>query len=47
MFNERDQVDAQEMRDAIKELGGSRVVVHKLTLAPEINPADKKALRER
>ena len=43
MFNERDQVDAREMREAIKELGGSRVVVHKLTLAPEINPADKKA----
>ncbi|MBX9721585.1 MAG: hypothetical protein K2X81_09340 [Candidatus Obscuribacterales bacterium] len=43
MFNEREQVDAQEMREAIKELGGSRVVVHKLTLAPEINPADKKA----
>lgn len=43
MFNERDNVDAREMREAIKELGGSRVVVHKLTLAPEINPADKKA----
>jgi type IV secretory pathway VirD2 relaxase len=43
MFNERDQVDAREMREAIKELDGSRVVVHKLTLAPEINPADKKA----
>jgi type IV secretory pathway VirD2 relaxase len=43
MFNERDQVDAREMREAIKELGDSRVVVHKLTLAPEINPADKKA----
>jgi hypothetical protein len=43
MFNERDQVDAREMREAIKELDGSQVVVHKLTLAPEINPADKKA----
>jgi len=43
MFNERDDVDAREMREAIKELGGSRVVVHKLALAPEINPADKKA----
>ena len=43
MFNERDDVDAREMRQAIKELGDSRVVVHKLTLAPEINPADKKA----
>ena len=43
LFNERDNVDAREMREAIKELGGNRVVVHKLTLAPEINPADKKA----
>lgn len=43
MFNERDDVDAREMRKAIKELGNSRVVVHKLTLAPEINPEDKKA----
>ena len=31
------------MKKAIKELGDSRVVVHKLTLAPEINPQDKKA----
>ncbi|MBX9687379.1 MAG: hypothetical protein K2X27_11800 [Candidatus Obscuribacterales bacterium] len=44
MFNEQgDRIDAKEMREAIKELGDSRVVVHKLTLAPEINPADKKA----
>lgn len=43
MFNERDNVDPQEMREAIRELGDSQVVVHKLTLAPEINPADKKA----
>lgn len=43
LFNERDEVDSREMREAIKELGGNRVVVHKLTLAPEINPADKKA----
>ena len=44
MFDEReDSIDAREMRKAIKELGGSRVIVHKLTLAPEINPADKKA----
>jgi hypothetical protein len=43
MFNEHDDVDARAMREAIKELGGSRVLVHKLTLAPEINPADKKA----
>jgi hypothetical protein len=44
MFNDReDRINAREMREAIKELNGSRVVVHKLTLAPEINPADKKA----
>ena len=44
MFNDReDGLDAREMRKAIKELGDSRVVAHKLTLAPEINPQDKKA----
>ncbi len=44
MFNDKeDRIDAREMREAIKELGDSRVVVHKLTLAPEINPQDKKA----
>ncbi len=44
MFNEHeDRLDAKEMKKAIKELGDSRVVVHKLTLAPEINPQDKKA----
>jgi hypothetical protein len=43
MFNERDNIDPAEMREAIRELGDSRVVVHKLTLAPEINPEDKKA----
>lgn len=43
-FNEReDRLDVRDMREAIKELGGSRVVVHKVTLAPEINPQDKKA----
>ncbi len=44
LFNEQeDRLDAKEMRKAIKELGDSRVVVHKLTLAPEINPEDKRA----
>lgn len=43
-FNEREgRLDVKNMREAIKELGDSRVVVHKLTLAPEINPEDKKA----
>lgn len=44
MFNEQeDRLDSKEMKKTIKELGDSRVVVHKLTLAPEINPQDKKA----
>ncbi len=44
MFNElEDRIDGREMRRAIKELGDSRVVVHKVTLAPEINPEDKRA----
>ncbi len=44
LFNESEErVNAKEMRKLIKEMGGSRVVVHKLTLAPEINPEDKKA----
>jgi len=44
MFDENgDRVDAKEMRKAIREAGGDRVVVHKLMLAPEINPQDKKA----
>jgi hypothetical protein len=44
LFNEeKDRMDAKEMRQAIREAGNDRVVVHKLTLAPEINPQDKKA----
>jgi hypothetical protein len=43
LFNELDGLDASDMRDAIKRLGGNRVVIHKLTLAPEINVTDKKA----
>lgn len=44
MFDERgEDISAKEMRQAIRELGDCRVVVHKLTLAPEINPQDKKA----
>lgn len=42
LFNETDNVDAKKMRAEIKRLGGSRVVIHKLTLSPEINVADKK-----
>jgi hypothetical protein len=43
LFNERDGLDARDMRKAIKRLGGNRVVIHRLTLAPEINVTDKKA----
>ena len=43
-FNEReDGINRAEMREAVRKLGDNRVVVHKLTLAPEINPEDKKA----
>jgi type IV secretory pathway VirD2 relaxase len=44
LFDENgDRIDAKEMRKAIREAGNDRVVIHKLTLAPEINPQDKKA----
>ena len=44
LFDENgDRIDAKEMRKAIMEAGNDRVVIHKLTLAPEINPQDKKA----
>lgn len=38
-----DRVRGAEIRQEIREIGNQRVVVHKLTLAPEINPEDKKA----
>ena len=38
-----DRVDATEVRKEIRQIGNQKVVVHKMTLAPEINPADKKA----
>jgi len=44
MFDEReDDLNARALRKAIRENQDSRVVVHKLTLAPEIDPEDKKA----
>lgn len=44
MFSDdEDNVDPKALRKAIKQLGKSKVVVHKLTLSPEIDPADKKA----
>lgn len=38
-----DRVNGYEVRKEIREIGNQRVAVHKLTLAPEINPDDKKA----
>jgi len=38
-----DRVDATDVRKEIRQMGNQKVVVHKMTLAPEINPADKKA----
>ena len=44
MFDEQeDRLNARSMRKAIKESQDSKVVVHKLTLAPEIDPQDQKA----
>jgi hypothetical protein len=44
MFDEReDYLNARAWRKAIRESRDSKVVVHKLTLAPEIDPEDKKA----
>lgn len=37
-----DRLDGRTLRKAIRELEDSRVVVHKLTLAPEIEPLDKR-----
>ena len=38
-----DRGKGYEVRKEIREIGNQRVAVHKLTLAPEINPEDKKA----
>lgn len=38
-----DQADSKALRKEIREHEGNGVVVHKLLLSPEINPADKKA----
>jgi hypothetical protein len=44
MFDEReDDLGARAMRKAVRENQDSKVVVHKLTLAPEIDPEDQKA----
>lgn len=42
-FNDEEEgLDSKDLRKAIREMKDSKVVVHKLTLAPEINPADKR-----
>lgn len=38
-----DQADGKELRKEIREHEGNGVVVHKLLLSPEVNPADPKA----
>jgi len=44
MFDDRDDdLNARAMRKAIRENQDSKVVVHKVTLAPEIDPEDQKA----
>lgn len=43
LFNDQgDKVDGKALRQAIKEHDGTGVVIHKLMLSPEINPADPK-----
>ena len=45
MFDdENDKLDSSEMRKALRAMKKENVIMHKVTLAPEINPADKKAM---
>lgn len=41
---ENDNMDPKEFRKALREMKNANVLTHKLTLAPEINPGDRKAL---
>lgn len=42
-FDEKEEnLDGRSLRKAIKELEDSKVVAHKLTLSPEVEPLDKK-----
>lgn len=44
MFNDReDQLDSKGFRKLLRQQENNKVVAHKLTLSPEIAPADKKA----
>src|SRR5579885_3635579 len=38
-----DELSSRRLRNAVKEMQNANFVAHKITLAPEINPADKKA----
>ena len=38
-----DDLSVKRLRKAVREMADSKVVVHKVTLAPEINPGDKRA----
>jgi hypothetical protein len=38
-----DDLSVKRLRKAVREMADSKVVVHKVTLAPEINPEDKRA----
>ncbi|MFX6861619.1 hypothetical protein ABTH25_19840, partial [Acinetobacter baumannii] len=38
-----DEMSARRIRQLVKKMKDSKVLVHKITLAPEINPDDKKA----
>jgi hypothetical protein len=38
-----DELSGVRLRQAVKEMANAKVLVHKITIAPEINPADKKA----
>lgn len=43
MFTDReDSVDAKDLRDIIRDYEGRDVVIHKLTLSPEVSPNDPK-----
>jgi type IV secretory pathway VirD2 relaxase len=44
MFNDKeDRLAGRDARQAIRELGNSKVIAHKLTLSPEVTPKDRKA----
>lgn len=40
--DKQENLDGRALRNAIKELEDSKVVIHRLTLAPEINPQDRR-----